>query len=133
MGITYYYDDNPSITATATGYFLDSFENDAEIYLVMTTLAGDGHELVDSYQRVQDTNAGYDTTLVSRLHNTTDQAGNVRINFGIDSVSEGWIGREFVAVYNSTASGQPLPGVLSSILIVGSLMGGYKTMKRKKD
>ena len=131
--ITYYYDPNPDITNYTTGYLLDTFDEDAEIYLVMTTLPTDGGETVDTYQYVQDANNI--TTMVSRQHNTLDLANNVRINFGIDSASEGLIGREFVAVYSGTGgtiiSGQPLPGLLfAGLLSLGTVFGAAKLRKR---
>lgn len=122
--ITYTYSPNPSITNTATGYILDEFKEDADIYLVMTALDIDGGETVDTYQYVQDIN--HDTTLLSRQHNTFDLADNVRINFGIND------GREFVAVYNKTdggysPSGQPLPGLMfAGILSLGTVFGVSK-------
>jgi hypothetical protein len=99
-----------------TGYFLDYFKEDAEIYLVMTTIPADGGDVVDSYEYVQQDGVS-NTSLVSRQHNTVDIAGNVRVNYGIDSSTSGWIGREFVAVYTSDptfrdvnhTTGGPLP------------------------
>ena len=127
--ITYTNSTN-SVTNSATGYFLDEFKENADIYLVMTTLARDGGETVDSYQYVQDAN--HDTTLQSRQHNTLDLAGNVRINFGINDV-----GHEFVAVYNSSdsgtpsPSGQPLPGLLfAGMLSLGTVFAASKMRKR---
>ncbi len=139
--ITYFYDDNPNITNTATGYFLGHFNEDAEIYLVMTTIPDDGGETVDSYQYVQDDD--HVTTLYSRQHNTYDLAGNVRINFGIDNGVYGdgvGIGREFVAVYDHPTgiddghgtTGGPLPGVFfAGLLSLGTVFGASK-MKRQK-
>ena len=121
--ITYTYTPDPSITNYTTGYLLDEFKEDAEIYLVMTALASDGGETVDTYQYVQDAN--HATTLQSRQHNTVDLAGNVRINFGIDSVGA----REFVAVYAPT--GQPLPGLLfAGMLSLGTVFAAAKLRKR---
>lgn len=133
--VTYFSDDNPDLKVDAKGYYLDHFDNDGQVYLVMTTLPGDGGETVDSYQYVKDT--GYDTSLVSRQHNTVDVAGNVRINFGIDSLSTGYIGREFVAVYEPSkdegghSSGAPLPGVMMSCLVgIGGIIMVRKKTKR---
>ena len=126
--ITYTNSTN-SVTNSATGYFLDEFKENADIYLVMTTLARDGGETVDSYQYVQDAN--HDTTLQSRQHNTLDLAGNVRINFGIKDV-----GHEFVAVYTgvdrtSSPSGQPLPGLLfAGMLSLGTVFAAARIRKR---
>ena len=126
--ITYTNSTN-SVTNSATGYLLDEFKEDADIYLVMTTLASDGGEAVDTYQYVRDAN--HDTTLQSRQHNTLDLAGNVRINFGINDV-----GHEFVAVYSSadstpSPSGQPLPGLLFvGMLSLGTVFAASKMRKR---
>lgn len=122
---------------TATGYLLDYFENDAEVYLVMTTLPSDSGETVDTYQYVAD--ADNETSMASRQHNTLDIAGNVRVNFGIDSEAEGRIGREFVAVYDDTAyirhtapAGGPLPGlVFVGLLSVGTIFGASRLKKRE--
>lgn len=139
--ITYVYDQDPSITNTATGYFLGHFNDDAEIYLVMTTLPEDGGELVDSYQYVQDDD--HVTTLMSRQHNTTDLAGNVRINFGIDNGTYGdgaGIGREFVAVYDHPAgidgghgtTGGPLPGPMTAAAVV-ACMAALNSARRRRQ
>lgn len=129
--ITYTATNNPAITNDATGYLLDEFKKDADIYLVMTTLPREGGETVDTYQYVQDAN--HDTTLQSRQHNTVDLAGNVRINFGIDNVGA----REFVAVYSGSTSdtpspsGQPLPGLLfAGMLSLGTVFAASKMRKR---
>ena len=100
----------------------------------MTTLPADGGELVDSYQHVQD--ADHDTTLQSRQHDDIDIAGNVRVNFGIDSNTYGPIAREFVAVYvpgdeevirGLLTSGGPLPGVLfAGLLSLGTVFGASR-------
>ena len=133
--VTYFSDDNPNLKVDAKGYYLDHFDNDGQVYLVMTTLPGDGGETVDLYQYVQDAN--HNTSLVSRQHNTVDVAGNVRINFGIDSLSEGYIGREFVAVYEHAEdeggrpTGAPLPGVMMSCLVgIGGIIMARKKTKR---
>ncbi|MBR0459492.1 MAG: hypothetical protein IJJ26_09670 [Victivallales bacterium] len=132
--ITYTHDPNPDITNYTTGYLLDTFKEDAEIYLVMTTLASDGGETVDTYQYVQDANNA--TTMLSRQHNTVDLAGNVRVNFGIGVRDEHEIGREFVAVFSGVTSdtvpsGQPLPGLLfAGMLSLGTVFGASKMRKR---
>lgn len=131
--ITYTYSANPAITNTATGYLLDEFKEDAEIYLVMTTLAQDGGETVDTFQFVYDNENN--TTLLSRQHNILDLADNVRVNFGVNGV---YGGREFVAVYDSTngssghggPSGQPLPGLMfASLLSFGTVFSISKLRK----
>ncbi len=131
--ITYYDNADSQYTNSTTGYLLDTFDEDAEIYLVMTTLPMDGGETMDTYQYVQDANNA--TTMVSRQHNTVDLANNVRINFGIDSPADGLTGREFVAIYGGTGgtvvSGQPLPGLLfAGLLSLGTVFGAAKLRKR---
>ena len=131
--ITYFDDSAPNITNSTTGYLLDTFTEDAEVYLVMTTIPSDGGETVDTYQYVQD--ADHDTSLLSRQHNTLDLANNVRVNFGIDSETDGAVAREFVAVYtgseDSSISGQPLPGLLfAGLLSLGTVFGASKMRKR---
>ena len=122
-------DDATGATNSTTAYYLGHFEGGEDISVWMTTLMEDGNEQVDMQQYVFD--AEHDTTLVSRVDGTHDLAGNVRINFGVDSVSAGFIGREFVAfgVDNGTPapSGQPLPGALVSLaLALGTLVTARK-------
>ena len=133
--VTYFSDDDPSLTADAKGYLLDYFEEEKDIYLAMTPL--DKNELMDSYQYVHDADHT-DTDLYSRQYNTSDFAGNIRINFGV-GIDEGTItGREFVAVYTTDdvditlpSSGQPLPGLLlAGLLSLGTVAAGKKMKKR---
>lgn len=142
------YNDDLGHTNETQAYFLDYFENGAEIYLVLTTLEADGGEVVDAYQYVEggDPNA-YDTTLVSRqitANPQLDLAGNVRINYGLDT-TQPTTGREFVAVYdNGTYSsdlerasygstGGPLPGVFfAGLLSLGTVFGASKMKKQKR-
>ena len=143
--ITYCADENPAITNSATGYFLDYFKEDSEIYLVMSTIPEDGVDTVDTYQFVEDYREEIpdDNTLMqSRQHNTEDLAGNVRINFGIDNGTYGdgaGIAREFVAVYDDTAylrhpvtpAGGPLPSLLFvGLLSMGTVFGASRMKKR---
>ncbi len=137
-----YYDDNDATgntKYTTPGYYLGSFDEASDIYLVMTPKNRD--ELVDTYQYVQD---GYheETDLLSRQYNTTDQAGNVRVNLGISAHGNG--SHEFVAVYSyddfdeggygeegGGSSGQPLPGLfLATILAIGTIAFGKSLKKR---
>ncbi len=134
---------------TTPGYFLDYFKDDAEIYLVMTTLPVDGVEMVDSYQYTQD--AKHETILYSRQFNTADIAGNIRVDFGIDNGTYGKyepegtesIAREFVAVYSEDkdlinkqlagGSGGPLPGVFfAGLLSLGTVFGASKAKRQKR-
>lgn len=141
--ITYFNDPNPAITNSTTAYYLDYFGEDDEIYFVMTSLPEYGGEVVDSFQYVNDKTKetemyNPDTMLTSRLDNTKDLAGNVRINFGlgIDTNS----GREFVAFgsagdYDGNTrppSGQPLPGAMvAGCLSLGTLLLGKRVRRRK--
>ncbi len=140
--ITYVNDANEAIKSTRTGYFLDHFDEGAEIYLVMTTLPEDGGETVDSYQYVQSDNHGA-TTLMSRTYDYDDLAGNVVINFGIDNGTYGdgvGIGREFVAVYDKGddgigggGTGGPLPGAFfAGLLSLGTVFGASKVKRQKR-
>ena len=138
--VTYTYDPNPNITNSTTAYYLDYFGKDDEIYFVMTTLAEDGGETVDSFQYVNDPNSGmvFDptSTLVSRVDGTKDLANNIRINFGVNSATNGLIGREFVAIGSFgdfdgnipvPPSGQPLPGALfAGLLSMGTVLLGKR-------
>ena len=132
--VTYYYNANPSITNSTEAYFLGSFEAGDEIGIWLTTLPTDGGEEVDTLQYVKDDN--HNTTLVSRIDDYQDLAGNVRINFGINSLPEGLIAREFVAVGVSDnkpvePSGQPLPGLFTSALLTFGSIGLKKVLKKK--
>ncbi len=133
--VTYFYDANPATTKTTKGFFLDNFDEDTEIYLVMTSLPEDGGNQMDTYQYVQQD--GHDATaLVSREYGTNDQAKNVRINLGYQGTQGN--GHEFVALYGAKVlepvepKGQPLPGVLmAGILSFGSIVAGKRLRKRR--
>ena len=151
IDITYTSVEDNNLTYPTPGYFLDYFENDAEIYLVMTTIPADGVESVDSYQYVQE-NGHTSTILVNRQHDDLDNAGNIRINFGIDNGTYGVyqpegtesIAREFVAVYSDDkdlinsqlgggTAGGPLPGVFfAGLLSLGTVFGASKAKRQKR-
>ena len=142
------YNDDAGHTNETQGYFLDYFEKDTNIYLVLTTLEADGGEVVAAYQYVQggDPNA-YDTTLVSRqitANPQLDLAGNVRINYGLDT-TQPTTGREFVSVYDNgtyskdlerarySSTGGPLPGVFfAGLLSLGTVFGASKVKRQKR-
>lgn len=131
--VTYFHDANPSITNSTEAYFLGSFNAGDEIGIWLTTLAQDGGEQVDTQQYVQD--ADHNTTLVSRIDDYVDLAGNVRINFGINSPVDGLIAREWVAVGviddEPVPMGAPLPGVMMSCLVgIGGFFMARKKTKR---
>ena len=141
--ITFFDNNIPANTNSTTAYYLDYFGEDDEIYFVMTLLPKDGGEVVDSFQYVNDATKGTemynpDTMLVSRLDNTKDLAGNVRINFGLDMDNNS--AREFVAFgsagdYDGNTrppSGQPLPGAMvAGCLSLGTLLLGKRVRRRK--
>ena len=125
-------DDATGATNSTTAYYLGHFEGGEDISVWMTTLMEDGNEQVDMQQYVFD--AEHDTTLVSRVDGTHDLAGNVRVNFGVDSVSVGFIGREFVAfgvdAGSTPPSGQPLPGAFVSLALALGTLSAAKRMHR---
>ena len=137
--------DGQKYTNDVTAYFVGSFEGGEVISLWMTTLPIDGGGEVDMTQLVQD--ADNHTTLMSRVIDTHDLAGNVRIDFGIDNGTYGVhepkyiasIGREFVAfgVYDGkehdhpAPSGQPLPGAMTSGLLALGTVACAKKLRKK--
>ncbi|MBR5077890.1 MAG: hypothetical protein IKX30_04025 [Victivallales bacterium] len=118
-------------TKTTTGYLLDTFENDTEIFFVMTP--NGYNSKINSYLPVNDPKNDPPVTsiLASRQINTTDLAGNIRVNFGtVDG-----IGHEFVIGYEAappSSSGQPLPGVLSTIVVACCSIACARKMKKNK-
>ena len=132
--VTYNDDNNSNITNTTEAYYVGHFEGGETIALYMTTLENDGGETVDAMQYVYD--AAHDTTLYSRVDGTHDLAGNVRVNFGLsEDGGTTLLAREFVAFGvsdNSTPSGQPLPGVLSTIVVACCSIACAKKMKKNK-
>ncbi len=114
-------------TVTTPGYLLDTFNEETDIFFVMTPLSSswisDETETipdatVNSYARVGRPYEGYNQEyLQSRQLNTWDQNGTPRVNFG---TTDG-VGHEFVIGYVASVepppSGQPLPGVLTSCLV----------------
>lgn len=136
--VTYTIDNPPEykegtselLEVKAKGYLLDSFDEAADIYLVMTP-KGETEDL-DSYQFADDGEGPHDETILeSRKNSELDKASNIRVNFGIHTEDE----REFVAVYTKEDApefkGQPLPGLLlAGLLSLGTLAAG-KRMKRR--
>ncbi len=127
------YTDGAGHTNSTEAYYVGEVEAGDVIALWMTTLPTDGGEQVDMQQLVAPENG---TTLVSRLDKTHDLAGNVRINFGINSTTVGFIGREFVAFGASEPkaggpSGQPLPGAMATCLLAMGAVAAAKKMKKR--
>ena len=120
---------------TTEGYYLGHFQGGEDLILWLTSIESDG---ATSTQLVN--NGEFDpTTLVSRVNGTVDIAGNTRLNFGYVS-DAGYVGHELIAFgsYGNYAgetehmTGQPLPGVLTSALIVGGFAGRAGMKRRKK-
>ena len=135
--ITYQNPNGPE-TYTTTGYLLDTFKNDAEIFFVMTP---NGYEeTVNSYGPVDDPyGLGYESILVSRQINTQDQSGLVRVNFGIGEDLQNSLGHEFVigaiamppSGGDDLVTGQPLPGMLlCGLLSLGTMTATKRLRKR---
>ena len=125
------YKDNVSgLENTTEAYYVGHFKGGETVALYMTTLATDGGETVDSWQYVND--ADHPTTLYSRVDGTHDQAGNVRLNYGLTTYPDG---REFVVFGvsdNPMPSGQPLPGVFSTIAVACCSIACIRNRKAKK-
>ena len=132
--VTFFSPDG-TLSKTTTGYLLDTFDKDAEIFLVMTP---NGYsEAVNSYDPVDNPNGDvpYESILASRQINTNDQTHQTRVNFG---TTDG-IGHEFVIGYEAAPpagggmSGQPLPGVLlCSLLSLGTVSATKRLRKRSR-
>ncbi len=60
-------------------------------------------------------------------------AGNTVVNFGFtDDKSYEFIFAGDETYYDADLGATPLPGVLASLFVFGSIMGGAKTLKRRK-
>ena len=119
-------------TRTTTGYLLDNFTEDAEIFFVMTPRGyeDETNNEVNSFGPVNDPDGPvpYESILASRQINTTDQTAAVRVNFG---TTDG-VGHEFLIGYvaEPPSAGQPLPGALfSGLLIFG--MASVSRLRKK--
>ncbi len=127
-------------TVTTPGYLLDEFDEDTEIFFVMTplsTVEGENIGFVDTYNLVNDPSLDVESALLSRQINTVDQNGTVRVNLGVvDSLSPAGLSHEFasasLAKETPAPSGQPLPGVLTSCL-VGLAATSLAARRRKQS
>ena len=158
---------------TTKGYYLGTFAEDADILLFMTTPVDAGNYTVNSvgfinptgeiggYRAAIDWDPSKDPTsevigtledatqlaIGSRSHWDTDQAGNVRWNFGFRNymvedengnlVPVNARSREFILLYGDAmgaedpdVTGQPLPGLLSSCLVA---LGAIVLRKRRSN
>ena len=115
-----------SRTASTEAYFVGDFKSGDTVRFWITTLDSEGGYVGKSIGAVHDENN--DTPLVSRLDYQYDMAGNLRFNFGFDGVG----GKEFVffgdEVYGAHTTGQPLPGVLATLAVIG----GFAALKRRR-
>lgn len=110
---------NGTQTVSTTAYYVGDFAAGDEISFWVTTpdgVVGDSVGLTD-----------WATGVGSRKTNTTDAAGNTRINFGFASGSV-----EFIGVGEAGTTGQPLPGALAGLLVGGGVLGSFKAFRRKK-
>ncbi len=117
---------------TTEAYYVGHFEGGETVALYMTTLPIDGSEKISAMQYVNDPAQNHYSMLASREDGTIDAADNVRINFSLSTGA-----REFVAFgvggENPPApSGQPLPGVLSTIIVACCSIACAKKMKKNK-
>ncbi len=103
------------------GYYVGDFKAGDEIAFWVTAENGN----VGSSVGLTD----WSTGVGSRQTNTTDLAGNTRINFGF---SDGSV--EFVAIgqEGTGPAGQPLPGALAGLLVGGGVLGSARMFRRKK-
>lgn len=134
--------DGITYTTTATGYELGTFQDNAEIFLVMTpNRTYPTPETINSYDAVNDPDnvPAVISTLASREINYTDHAGNIVVNFGFVNDPVPGNGREFILGYVAEPptppeppSGQPLPGVLTSCLIALGATGIAARRKHSK-
>lgn len=109
-------------TISTTAYYVGDFNAGDNIGFWITTSAGTPGYSTGMVQ------SGVNAGLRSRQINTVDLAGNTRINFGFNSGSV-----EFIAVGGAPSpSGQPLPGVIASLLIGGGAFGVSKLRKARK-
>ena len=120
-------------SVTTIGYLLDKFDEDAEIFFVMTPNGYDKE--INSFEPVNDpdNDPPVISIIASRQVNTVDMAGSVRVNFG----TEDGIGHEFVVGYEATRptplTGQPLPGMmLCGMLCLGTVSVAFKMCKRSR-
>ncbi len=131
MILTYTNDQNNNQSSPTTGYLLGKFDEDTEIFLAMTPVGSE--ELVDSYQYVRG-NENTNTTLENREWQQRDLAGNIRMEWGFYGLTPS--GREFTIAYEDlnfpdNPTGQPLPGVLFSGLLLMGTVGTAKRMRRQ--
>ncbi len=130
--VTFFSPDG-TLSLTTTGYLLDTFDKDAEVFLVLTP-RGYG-EAINTYDPVNDPDGEvpYNSILGSRQLNTNDQTKQTRVQIGM----VGGIDHEFVIGHEAAApgpvSGQPLPGVLlCSLLSLGTVTATKRLRKRSR-
>ncbi len=110
-------------SVTTIGYYVGNFSKGDTINFWITSL---NNELGLSDGNVME---GDNINLISRQNNLTDLAGNTRINFGYDSGSV-----EFIALgENMSPAGQPLPGVIASLLAGAAVVGGLRRRRKQQS
>lgn len=108
------------------GYYVGDFEAGDQVAFWVTSSPG----VVGSSMGLVSTDTGQ---LQSRQINTTDLAGNTRINFGFSDFGS----VEFVASGGAYKNGQgpvgqPLPGAFAALLLGGGAVGGLTFSRRKR-
>ncbi len=118
---------NDTRIVTTPGYYLGEFDNDTEIFFYMTPLDNTYHiGTVDTYNLLAGTN------LASRQINTVDQLGRVRVNLAPGNDVSHEFAIASIAKEDVPPSGQPLPGVLSTIVVACCSIACAKKMKKNK-
>lgn len=118
-------------------YYLGHFNGGEDVVIWLTAIENNA---ASSTQLVN--NGEIDPTdLVSRVNGTSDIAGNVRLNFGYVT-DNGYVAHELIAFGSygefsptggGAVSGQPLPGVLASSLIIGGCVALVSKKRRRKN
>lgn len=126
--------ENGTHSVTTTGYLVDYFEDDSDIYILVTPRDNEQKPLdftVDTKEEVANENVDKRWDGNGAVTDY-DLAGNVKVNFQLHTYGD----RTFVAVFeqpfNQTA-GQPLPGMMiASILAAGTVFAGKKMKSNRQ-
>ena len=122
--------DSKSVTYTSkwgqsvstNAYFVGNFNKGDTIGFWITNANGVLGSSQGSVQMGE--NAGLQSRQLGR-----DQAGNTIINFGFNPGGS----VEFITAGGETVAGQPLPGVLATLLAGAGAWGGMKRFRRRKN
>ena len=125
------YGEGTEHQVTTTGYLLDYFEEDTDIFLVLTPRDDEMATLDFTVDTAEAVNAN--GNLIARFDGDGamtdyDLAGNVKINFTLANYGD----RTFVAVFETPRpAGQPLPGTLmAGLLSMGTILVSRRMKKR---